>query len=74
MKAREVIESTYVDAWDQHIMADGADAVITALKAAGYVIVPVEPPEEMLKALRNRQNDDGRETWKAMISAVKDIL
>jgi hypothetical protein len=30
--------------------ADEAAAIITALKAAGYAIVPVEPTDEMLEA------------------------
>lgn len=49
MKAREVIAKTFVVGWQQHIAADGADAILGELEKNGYAIVPISPSEKMFE-------------------------
>lgn len=52
---------------------DYADAIIAALAAAGYVIVPKEPTEKMLfKAHKHGILHDVRTSWRAMVEAASD--
>lgn len=52
-----------------------ADQIIAALSAAGFVVVPREPTEEMLRAstmLAPTWDDDAsRRKWSAMLSAAE---
>ena len=50
MTARDVIADTYVPSWDHRVMGAGADAIVAALTAAGYAIVPVELMDEQYTA------------------------
>lgn len=62
-----------MSAKDVLIEAIGDDAVIAALSAAGYVIVPREPTPEMLHAATMQvptwDDDASRRKWKAMVAA-----
>lgn len=58
--------------WETHVYA--ANQVLTALQAAGYVVVPKEPTEAMLQAGRvARMNIEGGYggpgPWEAMLAA-----
>ena len=47
-----VIATTYVKAWDHHVMQDGAEAILAALDDAGYKIVPKHEIEQMLERVK----------------------
>lgn len=59
-----------------------ADAVLSALSAAGYRIVPAEPTEKMVEAAKTRMTDTAyllsSDSWKAkniyatMLAAAKE--
>lgn len=47
-----------------------ARAALTELEQAGYVVVPVEPTEEMIDAgWAYVHNEDAAGTWRSMLSA-----
>lgn len=46
--AQEVIATTYVQSWDQHIGRDGTIAILAALDAAGFQVVPKKDAENSL--------------------------
>lgn len=81
MKAREVIAKTFVPGWQQHIAADGADAILDELAKNGFAIVPIEPNEKMIEAASEvlfRPEYDGVETktllppvYRAMLKAAE---
>lgn len=52
-------------------MDKAADAIIAALDAAGLVVVPREPTEEMVKAAEEGDlvNYPAEDSWKYMIAA-----
>lgn len=55
------------------LSATDADAILSALTAAGFVIVPKEPTPEMLHAATMEvptwDDDASRRKWRAMLSA-----
>ena len=56
---------------------DNADAILSALAAAGYAVVPVEPTREMLLAAPGRTNQATEESmyhgiYRAMLAAAKE--
>ena len=55
MSARDVIVDAYhaYGAFDDHARNRGADAILAALRAAGYAVVPREATEEMHNAARD---------------------
>lgn len=51
--------------------AQVADELFEALRAAGYVCVPIEPTSEMIEAgWADAHEEDAKETWKTMIKAA----
>ncbi len=76
MNARDVISSIELLS-DQYggtfkLDRNDADAIIAALRAAGYALVPVEPTEAMLQADEWASRVTMRRVWSAMISAAKE--
>jgi hypothetical protein len=47
-----------------------ADAVLTAIEAAGFVVVPKEPTSEMLDAVSGYLSPHPLACWQAMIAAA----
>jgi hypothetical protein len=56
----------------QHCFVPHADAIITALDAAGLVVVPSEPTEAILNAVRRKTTSSGRP--RAMVDLRANIL
>lgn len=75
--ARALGEARTSEPWDQDAYADAA---LSAIKAAGFAVVPVEPTEAMAKAsaIRTKNPDGSRTTtwgisvWSAMIQAAQE--
>ena len=69
--ARDVIEREAENWFRVHSDTDFeflGDAIIAALAAAGYAIVPIEPIEEMKAIVM----PDIRSWWKAMLKAAQE--
>jgi hypothetical protein len=53
-----------------------ADTILSALHAAGFAVVPVEPTEKMLDkgmlSLWNTEADEVAKAYRAMIAAAKE--
>ena len=82
MSARDVLANTYVitspDGVQLNIGCELADTIISALSAAGYAIVPVEPTDEMHFSFCQPDSpagEDMKSLWKrrykAMLAAAK---
>ena len=51
----------------------GADAILSALRSAGFAVVPVEPTEDMRKAGENSPNTRlASHVWRAMLKAAQE--
>jgi len=79
MTPRDVIATQLCDELDPRTPFDGeftmADALLTAINDAGYVIVPKEPTNKMICAalddFDNRKSDQSySQTYRAMIDAA----
>jgi hypothetical protein len=77
--AREVIVRWLVDDMsmdDNEFIPEIADELLSALKAAGLVVVPREPTTAMVRAstcMAPTWDDDvSRAKWRAMVEAAKD--
>ncbi len=55
MSARDVIVNAMCAAWNIADAERDTDAIISALRAAGYMIVPREPTDARLRAASMRQ-------------------
>lgn len=65
----EVIDETLSKcSFDECSYAETVSFILSALKEAGYVMVPVEPTEEMKR--RGYAERPAEACWKAMISAA----
>ena len=81
MNARETLERTEIDFFGA-LGADGADAILAALKEAGYAVTPVEPSNDMIASatmdgLRSARNGDSIDKqigviWSAMLAASQE--
>lgn len=75
MSARDVIADAYhaYGAFDDHARNRGADAILAALRAAGYAVVPREATDIMAKAAANACGSDSiyRTAYRAMIAAAE---
>ena len=50
-----------------------ADAILSALRSAGFAVVPVEPTEGMRKAGENSPNTRlASHVWRAMLKAAQE--
>jgi hypothetical protein len=78
MSARDVIVHTIAQMTERgHTNGDAATAILSALAAAGYAVVPVEPTREMLLAAPGRTNQATEESmyhgiYRAMLAAAKE--
>ena len=69
MSARDVLAAEY--------NGPEADAILSALSAAGYAVVPVEPTEAMILAAPGRDQQGEEESmyhgiYRAMLAASKE--
>lgn len=82
MKAREILAAYYDEQYD-HGAKDFADGIISLLSNNGFVILPKEPSEGMLKAMADFthestapqadwMHDDLREAYRAMIKVAEE--
>jgi len=74
MSARDVLGVAFLDVW-RLPLADRPDAILSALAAAGYAVVPVEPTREMLGAMwhgyqQGTQTIRMRDVYDAMLAAA----
>jgi len=74
----EAVERALMAAWCDPIEGvTDEDAFLSALAAAGYAVVPVEPTREMLLAAPGRTNQATEESmyhgiYRAMLAAAKE--
>lgn len=75
MSARDVIHAALVKNGWRAFADPTTDAILSALRAAGYAVVPREPTEAMLQSGENEfwkeNTPEPGETYRAMIAAAE---
>lgn len=62
-----------VQSWDQNIGFDGAVAIASAIRSAGFTMVPREPPRIAVEAGNWVHEHDGEACYRKMVAAASII-